>query len=65
MCPLLALWSVEGGLASWYVEEGGPLALWRTCASDVRGGPVDGGHFFPEEASQEIAAALRDFFAVA
>jgi haloacetate dehalogenase len=63
VCPLLALWSAEGGLASWYADEGGPLALWRAWADDVRGGPMAGGHFFPEEAPRETAAVLRDFFA--
>jgi haloacetate dehalogenase len=63
MCPVLALWSAQGGLASWYADEGGPLALWRAFADDVRGGPVGGGHFFPEEDPAGTAAALRDFFA--
>jgi haloacetate dehalogenase len=61
-CPLLALWSAEGALASWYTDEGGPLALWRPWCSDVRGGPVKGGHFFPEEFPRETAAALKAFF---
>jgi haloacetate dehalogenase len=61
-CPLLALWSDRGGLATWYAGEGGPLVLWRAWAGDVRGHAVRGGHFFPEEAPEEAAAALRDFF---
>jgi haloacetate dehalogenase len=44
-------------------DEGGPLALWRDFADDVQGGPVNGGHFFPEEHSAETAQALRRFFA--
>jgi haloacetate dehalogenase len=64
-CPLLALWSGEGALASWYTDEGGPLALWRTWCDDVRGGPVRGGHFFPEEHPGETAAALLAFFSEA
>jgi haloacetate dehalogenase len=39
----------------------GPLAIWRRWATDVRGGPLPGGHFIPEEASSELAASLRDF----
>lgn len=62
-CPVLALWSGSGPLATWYTSEGGPLALWRELATDVNGGPVDGGHFFPEEHSQEAATALTQFFA--
>jgi haloacetate dehalogenase len=61
-CPVLALWSGRGPLSSWYVEEGGPLALWRAWAPDVQGRPVDGGHFFPEELPDETAAALEQFF---
>jgi haloacetate dehalogenase len=63
-CPLLALWSGEGALATWYADEGGPLAIWRQWASDVQGGPVAGGHFFPEEHPHETAAALRAFFSI-
>jgi haloacetate dehalogenase len=61
-CPLLALWSGEGALATWYAEAGGPLALWGAWADDVRGGPVAGGHFFPEERPAETAEALAGFF---
>jgi haloacetate dehalogenase len=62
VCPLLALWSAEGGLATWYEDEGGPLRLWRQWCDDVSGHPVDGGHFFPEEHPAETAAALEMFF---
>ncbi|WP_054310248.1 alpha/beta hydrolase [Mesorhizobium sp. 1M-11] len=61
-CPLLALWSAHGGLASWYEEVGGPLGIWRRWAKDVRGHSVDGGHFFPEEKPEATARLLRDFF---
>jgi haloacetate dehalogenase len=60
-CPALALWSVAGGLNAWYEEAGGPLAIWRMWAQDVRGEAVDGGHFFPEEHPDRTAAALRRF----
>jgi haloacetate dehalogenase len=60
-CPLLVLWSGRGPLQSWYAEAGGPLALWRAWADDVRGGPLDAGHFFPEEIPQRTAQELRDF----
>ncbi|RWH68105.1 alpha/beta hydrolase [Mesorhizobium sp.] len=61
-CPLLALWSEHGALAEWYVEEGGPEALWRHWADDVSGGALPGGHFFPEESPIETAATLDAFF---
>jgi haloacetate dehalogenase len=60
--PLLVLWSERGPLATWYVDDSGPLALWRSCAVDVRGHPVEGGHFFPEEAPGETAGELDRFF---
>lgn len=61
-CPVLALWSGQGALADWYAGEGGPLALWRGWADDVRGHSVPGGHFFPEEAPAQTSRALEDFF---
>ncbi|HEX2439743.1 MAG TPA: alpha/beta hydrolase [Methylomirabilota bacterium] len=60
-CPLLALWSAGGSLDTWYTEAGGPVTLWRDWAHDVRGHAVPGGHFFPEEAPQLTAEALRRF----
>jgi haloacetate dehalogenase len=61
-CPFLALWSAGGPLDTWYESEGGPLALWREWASDVRGQPVLGGHFFPEENPTQTVQALLQFF---
>ncbi|HEX3235956.1 MAG TPA: alpha/beta hydrolase [Gemmatimonadales bacterium] len=61
-CPLLVLWSGPGPLGTWYVEESGPLAVWRAWSDDVRGQPFDAGHFFPEEAPQQTAEALGRFF---
>lgn len=57
-CPVLALWSARGPLATWYDDLGGPLAVWRDLADEVTGGPLSGGHFFPEEYPVETAAAL-------
>ena len=62
-CPVLALWSGAGPLGTWYEDAGGPLALWRELADDVRGEAVDGGHFFCEEHPRRTAAALGRFFA--
>lgn len=61
-CPLLALWSARGALETWYVDAGGPLALWREWSNDVQGQPIDGGHFFPEENPAQTAGALDRFF---
>jgi haloacetate dehalogenase len=62
-CPVLALWSANGALDTWYTADGGPLALWREWAQDVRGRPICGGHFFPETAPAETAEVLAMFFA--
>ncbi len=62
-CPVLALWSGSGPLSTWYTSDGGPLSLWRDFADSVDGGPVHGGHFFPEEHPEETATALTQFFA--
>ncbi len=63
-CPLLALWSAEGALDTWYVEAGGPMALWRAWSESVQGHPLNAGHFFPEEAPGQTAEAMNRFFAV-
>ena len=63
-CPMLLLWSESGPLGTWYADAGGPLALWREWADDVRGRGVSGGHFFPEELPGETAAELSTFFDV-
>lgn len=61
-CPLLALWSAHGPLATWYAQSGGPLALWRAWSYDARGQAIDAGHFFPEEASEDTYDSLNRFF---
>lgn len=61
-CPVLALWSAIGPLEQWYGDLGGPLGVWRELAGTVSGGPVSGGHFFPEEHPRPTAAALSEFF---
>jgi haloacetate dehalogenase len=65
LCPLLVLWSAQGALHTWYVEEGGPIALWRAWGDDVRGRALNAGHFFPEEAPEQTAEALNRFFSAA
>ena len=65
VCPLLALWSAQGALDTWYVEESGPIALWRAWGDDVQGRALNAGHFFPEEAPEQTADALNCFFGAA
>jgi haloacetate dehalogenase len=62
VCPILALWAAGGTLDTWYVEVGGPLAIWRAWGDRVQGQAVRAGHFFPEEAPGPTAEALRRFF---
>jgi len=62
-CPVLALWSAQGAVNTWYVEAGGPIALWREWSDRVQGRALDAGHFFPEEAPQPTAEAMNRFFA--
>jgi haloacetate dehalogenase len=61
-CPLLVLWSADGPTGTWYTQEGGPLALWRSWGDDVRGHALSAGHFFPEETPEPTAEALKSFF---
>jgi len=58
-CPVLALWGRRGQLEAWYDV----LAIWRDWAGDVRGRALDCGHYLAEEAPEEVAAELADFFA--
>jgi haloacetate dehalogenase len=37
------------------------LAVWREWADDVRGRPIDCGHFLAEEAPQETYEELAAF----
>jgi haloacetate dehalogenase len=53
-CPLLVHWGAEDMAES-------PLGVWERWADDVRGGPLPGGHFVPEEAPDELVASLREF----
>jgi haloacetate dehalogenase len=56
-CPVLVHWGAEeAALAD-------ALEVWRRWADDVRGGPLPGGHFVPEEAPDELTASLRAFLA--
>lgn len=58
-CPMLVLWGSKGRIAEWYDA----LALWRVyCAAEVIGGPVESGHFIPEEAPSAVLDWFRRFF---
>ena len=57
--PLLVLWSKRDDLEDLY---GNPLPIWRAWADNVTGHSIDSGHHMAEEAPEELAASLGDFF---
>jgi haloacetate dehalogenase len=57
-CPVL----VVTGAAEEHLADA--AAVWKDWASDVKAATVPGGHFMPEEAPDDFAAALADFLAV-
>ena len=58
-CPVFALWSAKRGAGQ---APHDVMAAWRERAADVRGEALECGHFMPEEAPAETAAALAAFF---
>ncbi len=57
-CPVLALWGEKGFVGNKYDV----IAEWDKWADQVSGTAVPSGHFLPEEASEETAEALLNFF---
>lgn len=60
-CPILALWS-RTDLGRWHDA----LAVWRGWAADpggVTGHALEAGHYLAEEVPDEVAEAMRVFFA--
>ena len=55
--PLLALWGRDGVVHRCFK----PLAEGRRVASDVRGGPLDCGHYIAEEAPDALLAEALPF----
>src|SRR5438045_1674423 len=55
----LVLWGGRGRLAELYEDV---LAIWRDWAGDVRGAPLDCGHFLAEEAPEQTLRELLAFF---
>ncbi len=56
-CPMLALW----GASRKHGFVGKPLETWRAWCPHVVGGPVESGHFLPEEAPADTLAAVMPF----
>lgn len=44
-CPLQVVWASEGSLA----EIADPLSVWEPWCTSLTGGPIESGHFIPEE----------------
>jgi haloacetate dehalogenase len=58
--PVLALWGRHGVIQALF----DCLADWREVAEDVRGKPLDCGHFIPEEKPRDLLLELRRFLDV-
>jgi haloacetate dehalogenase len=59
-CDTLVLWGERGVVNKLFR----PLELWQAqCAGRVTGQPLPAGHFIPEELPDDVASALRAFFA--
>jgi haloacetate dehalogenase len=58
-CPSLILWGATGGVG----RNNRPMEVWPNYAADIRGGAaLPCGHYLNDEAPNETAAALREFF---
>jgi len=57
-CPVLVLWSANGGLPRFYPDV---LDVWRPWAPDVRGTGVDATHFLAEDDPEATADHLLTF----
>ncbi len=56
--PLLALWGAQGRPH----RDQAVLEVWKAWADDVRGEPLECGHFIPEERPEELTKLLLNFF---
>jgi haloacetate dehalogenase len=57
-CPTAVFWG-EKGIPG---EIQGPLAIWKEWCSSVEGRAIDSGHFLAEEAPDDTAQVILDFF---
>jgi haloacetate dehalogenase len=57
--PTLVAWSVRDDLEELW---GDPVTVWREWADDVCGARIDSGHHMAEEAPDQLAAVLAEFF---
>lgn len=57
-CPTAVYWG-EQGIPS---KTAGPLEIWKGWCETVEGHAIPSGHFLPEEAPDETAKAILNFF---
>lgn len=58
-CPALVLWGSRSHTARARPDV---LTIWKDYCQDVEGGPIEGGHFLPEEAPDALQNRLLEFF---
>jgi len=58
--PTLVLWGARSHTGRFYSKN--LLSIWKEEAADVTGGPLDTGHYLPEEAPQVVADSFERFF---
>lgn len=58
--PALVLWGARSHTGRFYSKN--LLSIWKEEAADVAGGPLETGHYLPEEAPQLVADAFERFF---
>jgi haloacetate dehalogenase len=59
-CPLLTLWGEHGAMHKMFDV----LATWQERGTDVRGKPLPGGHWLPEQTPDLIHRELHEFFSI-
>ena len=59
-CPLLVVWGARSHTGT---VHGDVLGVWKTYASNATGGPIDCGHYVPEEAPEATLDWLLRHFA--
>ena len=59
-CPVLCLWGNKRSLSG-SMDGLSPIEIWKLWADNVQGGPVDCGHFLPEEAPDDVNHWLHSF----
>ncbi len=59
ICPLLAIWGARSHTGT---VHGDILAVWRDYGTNVSGGPIDCGHYVPEEAPDATLRWFLDHF---